>query len=110
MARVWNGAQLRAKAFQCRGRDIGAEIRRQLAVGGRLDEGEHVGWATPEEVAGDDSGVIGMPMRTNSSAATAAAIGSLSTSTPLQSKMSTKRRANAPSGPVLDCAIESSWQ
>lgn len=40
MARVWNGAQLRTKAFQCRGRDIGAEIRRQLAVGSRLDEGD----------------------------------------------------------------------
>src|SRR5262245_54735209 len=51
-----------------------------------------------------------MPMRANSSAATAAAIGSLSTNTPWQSKMSTKRPASAPSGPALDCAIESSWQ
>jgi hypothetical protein len=33
------------------------------------------------------SGVSGKPARVNSSAATAAAIGSLSTSTPLQSKM-----------------------
>jgi hypothetical protein len=54
MARVWNGAQLRAKAFQCRGRDIGAEIRRQLAVGCRLDEREHVGRTAPEEVPGDE--------------------------------------------------------
>src|SRR5262245_34898637 len=56
MACMWNGAQLRAKAIQCRGGDIGAKIRRQLAVGGRLDEGEHVGRAAPEEVAGDELG------------------------------------------------------
>lgn len=35
-------------------------------------------------------GVIGMPARVNSSAVTAATICSLSTSTPLQSKMSTR--------------------
>ena len=41
-----------------------------------------------------------MPMRVNSSAATAAAIRSLSTSTPLQSKMITLTPARSPPGVV----------
>ena len=46
------------------------------------------------------SGVIGIPTRVSSSAATAAAICSLSTSTPLQSKMITEPAPRAPSGSV----------
>jgi len=47
----------------------------------------------PKKKRSTSSGVSGIPARVNSSAATAAAIGSLSTSTPLQSKMITKAPA-----------------
>src|SRR5262245_9940220 len=53
----------------------------------------------PEKYRVTSSGVIGIPARANSSAAAAAAICSLSTNTPLQSKMITgasRQRAAAP--------------
>src|SRR5580704_17382135 len=57
----------------------------------------------PKKKRATTSGVSAMPMRVNSSAATAAALRSLSTSTPLQSKMITLAPARSPPG-VVDAA------
>ena len=88
-------AQLGAQAAQRLGRDLAGELRRNSLVGRRFDDGENVG--RPPALKRRRitvSAESAMPMRLNASASTAAAIGSLSTSTPLQSKMT-----NGPSDP-----------
>ena len=47
-------AQFGAEAAQGRGRDGGGEIRRQLAAGGGLHLGEHVGGTPAGEIARDN--------------------------------------------------------
>jgi hypothetical protein len=90
-----------AQAPQRCHRDGSAEIRGQLAIGRHFDGGKHVGGSAPKKWRCTSSGVIGMPARVISSAATAATICSLSTSTPLQSKMSTRTPSQRPAGPTL---------
>ena len=67
---------------------IRGKIRRQLSSGGRLDGGEDVGRPAAVKAAHRrPRRTARTPTRPSASASTAAAIGSLSTSTPLQSKM-----------------------
>ena len=56
MGDVRHGAQFGAEAPDRRRRDGGAEIRRQLALGHRLDRGEHVGRAASVKVAAHQLG------------------------------------------------------
>src|SRR5215467_3331273 len=93
---MWHGAYLCAQARQRCRRERGAEIDRQLAAGGCFDASEHVGRTAAREIASHEFGRNRNSARANSSAAAAAAICSLSTSTPLQSKITTgasRRRA-----------------
>jgi hypothetical protein len=73
-----------------------AKLTGSLRLACILDRGKHVGGPVRKNSGITSAGVIGMPTRVNHPAATAAAICSLSTSTPLHSKMITPGPRHAP--------------